>query len=730
MLPPMADASLTNIRMVRPKGPKIFLGVLALAVVGAAAWWWTRPPGPAGEPEDPSKILVVGKDADTATTLREFGFVTEHGTYEALAAEGAKEAAGTEGIEAIVHLADLRGFGYVALEDPTSHGMASLTVTGDSADVTADHAWAVFSVGDLGMPPKVTVDLKQSVLPLPAYVQVLRAAFKQDRLANTLFAENQLPMDAVDLHRKIQVAVDLHGAYAMIDRRIEREVRTRTEALVDAQQAEPAPTVLAGPMETTEVLALGDGTALSFVQGWRLNSPRDPEVSLQPSAEIELWYHPPGNTDPTQRSRCSSLRSGRMALRGTSHVASPATDALLLETAGGLELWSLDVTAAACAFTRKGKIPRAGDYEHTWGVPHASGRVLRPASPPEGVAIAVWTAGEDKPRMLPMPGCTTIGDPAWLDEDHFAVSCRWEPPLEDRLGEIDALDLYDSALPDDAEVDPDGDPGDDDPSPPEAEPAPLPPEQTWIYVVHLSDAQDPQDAQDVGNTRIVALPGTALGDYTGIYALRPVPHAKGLDLVTSHASSDQLHRVTSDGDLAALFASAEPVFAALAEADAAPAPGATRLSPTSASPPVVDELGESTPAAAAPPLLRPAFVPVGATVAALPATSLRVSTVTLPSSVDSLALSPRGTHLVYVTEDRHSVRVLPVDGKTSTTVADNPEVRYADARFTADGNAVVFTSVYDGTDRIEQVGQWASVGVAKDPAASPAGGPAASKENP
>lgn len=48
----MSDASLTNLRMVRPKGPKIFFGVLAVGAVGVGAWWWLRPPGPVGERED------------------------------------------------------------------------------------------------------------------------------------------------------------------------------------------------------------------------------------------------------------------------------------------------------------------------------------------------------------------------------------------------------------------------------------------------------------------------------------------------------------------------------------------------------------------------------------------------------------------------------------------------------------------------------------------------------
>lgn len=167
------------------------------------------------------------------------------------------------------------------------------------------------------------------------------------------------------------------------------------------------------------------------------------------------------------------------------------------------------------------------------------------------------------------------------------------------------------------------------------------------------------------------------------------------------------------GDLAALFTGADATFTALAELDAKIAAGVVP-DPALEGEPTVDAAkgepkGEATAEIEAPSRLRPAFVPTGSMVAALPTEALRVSEVELPSSVASFSLSPDGTRLVYITGDGgHSVHVLTLEG-IRTTVADDPEARHADARFTADGSAVVFTSEYDGTDRTEVVGRWAAV---------------------
>lgn len=676
------DASLTNIRMVTPKGPRIFLGAVLLATLGAAAWWFTRPTGPVGEPEDPRKLLVVGKDPDVASTLREIGFLAEPGAFDALAAEGAQQGAKGTGIAAILHLADLRGIGYVAIEDPASHGI-DLTVTADSHAVTAKHRWAVFSVGDLGMPPKVTVD-EGSELPLPSYVELLRAAFGQVRLANTLFADNQLPMDAVDLHRNIKPAVDLYAAYAVLDKRVTKDLRRRTEALVDAEEATPKPAVLARALEDNEVLALGDGTVLSFVHAWRLESPRDVEVALQPAAEVELWFHPPGSTDLDARKRCGSLRGGTLALGGTEMIGSPAGDAFLVESESGLELWAVDAKAGACAFVRKGVVPRPLDGEYSWGVPHAAGKVLRPAMPLGELAIDVWATDADKPQTLAIAGCNQMDDPVWLDEEHFAISCGYtpqEPEVDDPYGD----ELEEG----------------EEPEEPTAAPAPVP-AQAWIYLVRIADG------------KVVAIPGTLLGEHTGIYELSAVPSGKALDLLALRPWGGKLLRLRGTKDHRQLFADAEATFAMLGELDAKAAADAAKLLEAQLA---AEAKGLPLPVPAPPPadavpapLLRPAFVPVGAMVAALPEAGFTASPIEVGGELADLALSPDGTRIVFTTERGHEVRVLTLDGGASTTIAKTQVATHAEPRFTADGKAVAFTSSFDGSERSEQVGRLAVLG--------------------
>lgn len=692
----MPDASLTNLQMVRPKGPKIFLAVLGLGVVGAGAWWLTRAPGPVGEPEDPRKLLVVGGEDGIASTLGELGFIAEQGSFDELAAKGSEAGASGEGIEAILHFADTKGFGYVAVEDPLGHGLTGLKVSGDSTDVSEDDEWAVFSVGELGMPPKATVEQRGSVLELPGYVHVLRAAFVQDRLANTLFADNQLPMDAVELQPKIKDAIELFGAYQMLDRRLDKQVRARDEAVVSGESIEPKPAVLADTLELSESFALADGTVLSMVQGQHLDEPWDAAVRLAPDTELTLWYQPAGSTDPAERQRCESLRGGVLPLSHGHRVLSPRGDALLLESGGGIEVWTLDVAAAACKWQRAGKLPEPRAEELSWGLPDGRGHVLRAALTLDGPAVHVWEPGQQQPLVVAAPGCSEISAPVWLDQGHVAFACHWQPPVVDDYAYDDEYDPYAEDVLGDEGGDDEGE-GTGDDEAVEAAPPP-PPEQVWIYVVRLSDQ------------RAVAVPGSELGEHVGNYGLMAMPGSGSLDLLAVHPWDDQLLRVRSKGDLAALFAAAEPTFTALVEADAQPPEAAPSDAEPTPPPSEATEPGavpdEPVPELPPEPVLRPAFAPVGSMVAALDDEALRIEVLTHTGDHDTLALSLDGSKLVYVTHDGRSVQVLDLDDKVEATVS-NSTAGHEWPRFTADGKGVVFTSHYQGTDRSEHVGRLA-----------------------
>ena len=115
------------------------------------------------------------------------------------------------------------------------------------------------------------------------------------------------------------------------------------------------------------------------------------------------------------------------------------------------------------------------------------------------------------------------------------------------------------------------------------------------------------------------------------------------------------------------------------------------------------------PAAVPAPRLRPAFVPLGGMVVALAPEGFTVSTLEIGGGFEG-ALSPDGTRIVLDADGSHEVRVIALEGGATTTISKDPKATHHKPRFTADGKAVAFTSVFDGNDRAEEVGRLASLG--------------------
>ena len=105
----VTETSLTEMVAVRPRGPKIFLAILALAIVGGVVWFFfLRTPGPIGAEEDPGKVMIVGGEDRIAEEIVRLGFEVEHGTLDDLQARATAEVGGT-GPAAILTLADQLG---------------------------------------------------------------------------------------------------------------------------------------------------------------------------------------------------------------------------------------------------------------------------------------------------------------------------------------------------------------------------------------------------------------------------------------------------------------------------------------------------------------------------------------------------------------------------------------------------------------------------------------------
>ncbi len=454
MLPEDMDQSLTNMDAVKPRGPKIFLALFALALVGSAVWYFAfRPEGPIGEAEDPAKIVLVADDDDAGQIVAQLGFTVDRRSAAALAEAGRSAGAPAAGddIDAILHGADVAGFGYVVFEHPADITFGDRPVSADSANIEPQHRFAVFSVGDLAQPTKVTVDPTPVDYPLPAHAELLRALFEQDRLAATLVGENNLSIEARPLFDKLEDAVELKGAYGLVDQKAQRVAKDYAESLNEPEEADPRPRVLAQPLEETEAIPLINGTALMFVDAPILRTPLEQSVHLDWTGDRRAYAY---DLASGQRTRCEALdrwAADRLVVnvRGSAVVRGQGDAAL--------EVYTLAADAAPCGFELRGVVP---DDEGVFGRVDDRGHVVRLGRSVDDLVVEVHVPGEQPPSTWPLPGCMHAGGAIWIDETHVAATCSYDPaqlpPTPEQIAGTAPLDA-----------------------------APPTPEQTWIYILAL-----------------------------------------------------------------------------------------------------------------------------------------------------------------------------------------------------------------------------------------------------
>lgn len=493
--------SLTNMEAVKPKGPKIFVAALMLAAAGGVAWFFLgRDPGPVGAPEDPTNILIVGADDPSAPLLEQMGFSVEQRVLAEAAAEGRSAGSSAEDdIEAALYYADTQGYGYVAFANAGAVEFGSRAVSSDSATVGKDHRYAVFSVGDFASPmPKVTVDPNPKRYDLPLHAELLRALFEQDKLAATLVGENKLSIEAQPLFKRIKAAVELKGAFGLVEQKAASAHKRLTEYVTESDEAEPKPRLLAQGIERTHGYALANGSALLLVDAPILRDPATDRVSLEWTEDTRAWVQ---DLESGVRTRCEAADRIR-----PEEVAVHAGGKTLVAKWGARELmvFTVDPKLPGCSLRTAGTIP-IGDGP--WGRANAAGKVVRAAVVDGALVAEIHAPDSPHAQTWPLAGCTAVSSPAWIDDTHVAISCEYEPsaPAEDELLDTDI----------DADT--------------EAEPTPPPiPEQRWLYVLSIEDGSVLALHTDEGarsNPDVWLRPGTA-----GLTLLTDSTHG-----VTTHA---------------------------------------------------------------------------------------------------------------------------------------------------------------------------------------------------
>lgn len=455
--------SLANIEAVKPKGPKIFVGLLGLVVAGGVAWYALgRAPGPVGEPEDPSKLLLVGTDDPATPLLEQMGFDVEQLPMREAANRGRTAGSNADDdVDAALYYADSRGYGYVAFAEAPRIDFGSREVSPKSAAISKHHRYAVFSVGDLANPvTTVTVDPNPRLYDVPAHAELVRALFEQEKLAATLVGENNLSMEAQPLFERIQPAVELRGAFGLVEQKAVAVAKRRREYVVDAEEAEPKPTMLTKDLERGHAYALANGSALILLDAPILQDPTTNEVRLEWTSDTRAWSVDLASGERTRCEAADRIRPGAVRV--------DANGAALLSRWGDDELmvFTVDAKTPGCALKAVGTVPRG---DSAWGRANASGRVVRAAVDGEELVAELHTPDGVHPETWSLSGCTLVSRPIWLSPTHIATACEYRPPapmLDEPDGDTNA-----------AAPDPVAEP---------TEPEPIA-EQRWIYMVDTTD---------------------------------------------------------------------------------------------------------------------------------------------------------------------------------------------------------------------------------------------------
>ena len=439
-------ASRTDLEALSRSGRSKII-VLALLVVGAlaAAVWSFTKKGGQGNPEDPSKILVVarGTTVGFSAVLRDGGFDAAEGTLSAWENKAKDEIEGLEleGVAAVLRLADEFGYGYVVFEGPQELSWNGIDIAGGLPEFPEHVRFAVVSVGDFAFPHVMTLNPPPSVVMRDTGLVLLQALFEQEHLQRILPSNESPNIEDIRLRDRLQDALLRLERLPEAEKMAEKVVAQILQQLVEEERAEPRPRLLGEALESGEPFPLPNGNVLTVSRGFQLVT-RDAVRADLAFEDSEQLLFGTAEDEPTSRRRCESIMGGSVSSHDSARYGASADGGALLvrSLSEGLVLWRL-TQGGGCSFSRVGDVADPPPGISDGGIPHPSGAVLRTGQIDGRAVIDIVQAGSGERQTLGMLDDVRLHDPTWIDEHTVAASGR------SMYGEPDGLYLFNTQHP-------------------------------------------------------------------------------------------------------------------------------------------------------------------------------------------------------------------------------------------------------------------------------------------
>lgn len=451
------------------------LGLLCVGAIGLATWSGTRETG-RGADEDPRRVMVI--TADTASSLRDevylqlfarAGFVVDVdglADWEVRAREYLDDA-DEQGLALALEFADLGGYGFVVIEQPSEFDFTGLELEIEPAlaefEAFADHEFAVLSVGDLAFPTQLTVDDpgQDPLLRVPGHA-ALQAIYRQPRLAIDRELLVQRPtLDELRLEDAIRVGrrlVDTPSGFpAVIDQVVIAE---------NAALAGDGATTLVEPLHTGSTLPIAGGGALLLHHELVVYSDDAQTLELDSAERLNItWLSPEAlaTGDVGLASPCTDLLDGEIRLDRRPSFETSRDGRLLAITSEreGSRVWR-KLDEPGCRFIELGALPEREPGELQFGAlaPVGPSRVddaavlVRIGQTKRGSRVRLWTAPTSvewaltEHELIELPELE-LRMPTFVDANRIALLSRSQidPEAAIQPVPVDALHFLDRRRP-------------------------------------------------------------------------------------------------------------------------------------------------------------------------------------------------------------------------------------------------------------------------------------------